>query len=166
MYIIEDATIGDIPRIKELLAFAWRDTYTDVLSAETIDKITTVWHNSGLFKNQIEDPSAFFVVARDETGDIIGLSTVVEVDESTCRVARHYVRPDFQRIGIGQGLINAALKHFPRAKKLQVEVLEKNFKAHAFYSKSNFEEIKRFSESIGNDIVTTIVMEKDINGRF
>ncbi len=164
MYIIEDATVGDIPRIKDLLTFAWRDAYSDVLSPETIDKITNVWHNQELFRNQIEDPSSFFVVARDESGDIIGLATAVEVDEQTCRLARHYVRPDFQRIGIGEGLLKAALKHFPKATKLQVEVLEKNHKGFAFCLKTGFKEIKRVSESIGNDIVATIIMEKDING--
>ena len=164
MYIIEDATVGDIPRIKDLLTFAWRDAYSDILSPETIDKITNVWHNPELFRNQIEDPSSFFVVARDETGDIIGLATAVEVDEHTCMLARHYVRPDFQRIGIGEGLLNAALKHFPNATKLQVEVLEKNHKGFAFCIKSKFKEIRRISESIGNDIVSTIIMEKDING--
>lgn len=164
MYIIEDATVGDIPRIKDLLTFAWRDAYSDVLSPETIDKITNVWHNQELFKNQIEDPSSFFVVARDGSGDIVGLATAVEVDENTCMLARHYVRPDYQRRGIGEGLVKAALKHFPNAEKLQVEVLEKNIKGYAFSIKAGFKEIRRFSESIGNDIVETIIMEKDING--
>ena len=164
MCIIEDANVGDISSIKDLLTFAWRDAYSDVLSAETIDKITTVWHNPELFRNQIEDPSSYFMVARNETGEVIGLATVSEVDDVTCMIARHFVRPDYQKRGIGEGLLAAALKHFPNVTKLRVEVLDKNHKAYSFYTKNGFREIQRVSESICNDIVSTIIMEKDIIG--
>lgn len=160
--IIRDATIDDIPEIRELLEHGWQETYGDILSAQTIEKILSVWHNPQLFKIQIQDPSIIFVVAQDNEGKLLGVSTAVDVDEETCMLTRQYVRPGYQEMGIGTALMNAAAVHFPKAKKLQLEILEQNANARAYYMSNGFIEIDKKDETIGNDVVSTITMEKSI----
>ena len=159
--IIRDAILDDIPEIKNLLAQAWQETYGDVLSAETIEKVTSVWHNPELFKIQIKDPSIYFVVAQDDDGRLLGMATAVVVDEQTCMLTRLYVHPAFQKRGTGTALMEAAISHFPNAVKIRIEVLEKNYKARTYYTNNGFVELEKHDESIGNDLVSTVIMEKD-----
>src|SRR5436190_11303233 len=119
MITIEKVTTEDIPEVKQLLSYTWKDTYRSFLSAKTIEKVTTVWHNPEALKSQAENPAIYFAIAKDETGKIVGLITIGRIDEQRIHMWRLYVHPEAQRQGIGSQLLVTAFKEFPNAKVIR-----------------------------------------------
>ena len=160
MITIERVTAEDIPEVKQLLSETWADTYSGILSPQTIQTVTTAWHAPHLLAQQAQNPDLFFAVAKDEHGKHLGLITIGKTDPDALMLYRLYVHPAFQRQGIGSKLVDAALIEFPAAKKMQLEVEADNKKGIAFYLKSGFKEIARRDETIEGEVLKVIVMEK------
>src|SRR5688572_6737358 len=134
MVMIERVRIEDIADIKRVLSETWVDTYRDILSPRTIQKVTSVWHDPERLAEQAQNPAMFFGAAKEE-GKIVGLVTAASIDKDTIMVFRLYVHPHFQRRGIGSDLLKTTLLAFPDAKKLRLEVEEENKKGLSFYRK-------------------------------
>lgn len=147
--------------IKKILSEIWEHSYGNIYSPETIQRITSEWHNPEILVSQIKNPDFFFGVAK-ENNQIVGLTTVRKLNEETLMMYRLYVNPNFQRQGIGSKLVNEAIEVFPKAKRLRIEVEEQNKKGVSFYSKYGFKEVGRKIKKIGSDKIPTIVMEKDL----
>jgi ribosomal protein S18 acetylase RimI-like enzyme len=160
MINIEKVTVKDIPEVKQLLSYTWKDTYGSFLSAKTIEKVTTVWHHPEALKSQAENPAIYFAVAKDENSRIVGLITVGRIDQKSVHMGRLYVHPDVQRQGIGSQLFTAALKAFPNAQVMRLEVEEENKKGVSFYYKLGFREVEVKIDDIDGEEMRGIVMEK------
>lgn len=155
------AKVEEVPEIKKVLSETWVDTYGRTYSQETIQKVTTEWHNPELLASQIQNPDFFFGIAKEDN-HIVGLTTVRKLDEETIMMYRLYVHPDYQRHGIGTKLMEEAIKSFPGAKKLRIEVEEQNQKGISFYRKQGFKELGKKIEKVGNDTLPTVEMEKNL----
>lgn len=162
MITIEKVTEKDIPEVNQLLSYTWKDTYGSFLSAKTIEKVTTVWHDPEALKSQAENPAIYFAVAKDENGKIVGLITVGRIDKERIHMGRLYVHPEVQRQGIGHQLFTAALKAFPNTKVIRLEVEEENKKGVSFYYKQGFREVGRQIDDIEGEKMKSIVMEKTL----
>ena len=55
-----------------------------------------------------------------------------------------------------------ALKVFPNANRMRLEVEEKNEKGHSFYVKQGFKEIQKKIDKVENEEMRIIVMEKEL----
>ena len=162
MITIETVTVRDIPEVKQLLSYTWKDTYGIFLSAKTIEKVTAVWHHPEALKSQAENPNIYFAIAKDENHKIVGLITVGRIDEKSVSLGRLYVHPEAQRQGIGHQLLTAALKAFPNTEVIRLEVEEENKKGVSFYSKQGFREVERKIDEIEGEQMKIIVMEKTL----
>ena len=162
MITIEKVTAEDIPEVKQLLSYTWKDTYGSFLSEKTIEKVTVVWHNPELLKSQAENAAIYFAVAKDENRKIVGLITVRRIDENSVHMGRLYVHPEAQRQGIGSQLFTTALKEFPNTKVVRLEVEEENKKGVSFYCKQGFREVERIIDEIEGEQLKSIVMEKKL----
>jgi ribosomal protein S18 acetylase RimI-like enzyme len=160
MLTIERATVKDIPEVKQLLSYTWKDTYGNFLSAKTIEKVTTVWHHPEALKSQAENPDIYFAIAKDGNGKIVGLITVGRIGKKSVHIGRLYVHPEVQRQGIGSQLFAAALKAFPNTEVIRLEVEEENKKGVSFYYKQGFREVERKIDAIEGEQMQSIVMEK------
>lgn len=159
---IERIKINEIAETKQLLSHTWTDTYGGFLSERTIKKVTSVWHDPKLLAAQAQDPNIFFGVAKDDNEKIVGLITVKKIDNETLIMYRLYVHPIHQRQGIGKRLFDDAIKAFPEAKKIILQVEEKNRKGHSFYLKQGFRDMETKKEKIEEESMKVIVMKKDI----
>ncbi|MBX3311216.1 MAG: GNAT family N-acetyltransferase [Cryobacterium sp.] len=56
--------------------------------------------------------STCVVVARDTVGDLVGLARAISDDATICYVQDLLVHPDFQRRGVGRGLLQKLLARF------------------------------------------------------
>jgi ribosomal protein S18 acetylase RimI-like enzyme len=162
MITIEKVTAKDIPEVKQLLSYTWKDTYGSFLSAKIIEKVTTVWHNPEALRSQAENTAIYFAVAKDENRKIVGLITVGRFDKESLHLGRLYVHPEAQRQGIGSQLLTAALKAFPNTKVMRLEVEEENKKGVSFYHKQGFIEIERKLDEVEGEKMISIVMEKTL----
>ena len=162
MLTIEKVQPDDVLEVKQLLSETWIDTYSGILSPQTIQKVTTAWHAPHLLAAQAQKLGLFFAVAKDENGRKLGLITARRVDDDTLMLHRLYVHPNFQRQGTGSRLLDAALTEFPTAKTMRLEVEEENKKGYTFYLKQGFRDIDKKTETVEGEVLKIIVMEKSL----
>ena len=162
MVTIRRALIGDIPGIRSVLAVTWRDTYSTLLSETSIAKVTAEWHAPKVLEAEIERSSSFVAVAESISLAIVGMITAHSQDD-LLSIARVYVLPEFQRQGVGKGLMEASYRAFPQARRVQLDVEEQNLKGRAFYRKLGFHEIGVKSDDLAGTKLTSIIMEKWID---
>jgi ribosomal protein S18 acetylase RimI-like enzyme len=161
MVTIRPAQIGDIPGIRSVLAVTWRDTYSSLLSESSIAKVTAEWHSPKVLEAEINRSSTFFGVAESSSKDIVGLVTA-HSQEELLLIARLYVLPQFQRQGIGKGLIEASYRAFPQAQRVELDVEEQNPKGRAFYRKLGFREIGVKTDDVASTKINSVMLEKRI----
>ena len=77
-------------------------------------------------------------------------------------VARLYVRPQYQRRGIGRELLESTYRVFGDAQRVRLTVEADNRKGVAFYTKQGFREVVRSSEEIAGARLENVVMERPL----
>jgi ribosomal protein S18 acetylase RimI-like enzyme len=152
--------VQDVLAIKELLRETWHDTYGSLLPKPAIESITSQWHAPELLAEQIQNPEIYFAVAR-EGGVVVGVITAQKQDDVIV-VNRLYVRPQYQRRGIGRQLLESSYRTFHDAQKVRLTVEAENRKGVAFYAKHGFRETTRGSEVVGGVCLENVVMERPV----
>lgn len=163
MVTVQRARVEEVPEIKQVLTETWVDTYGTFLSQDTIQKVTTVWHDPQLLASQVEDPEVFFGVAKDEGNTILGLVTVRRLGDDAAAMSRLYVSPQYQRKGIGSRLLQASMVAFPGTRRLLLEVEEQNQKGLSFCRKQGFQEISRKEETVEGETLKVVEMERQLS---
>lgn len=106
---------------------------------EDLDKIPDVYHNRGRFW-----------IAIDREGKVIGTVAIRELNDKTAKLNRMFVLPDYQGSGVGQKLLNHALK-FAKEQNYQEVILNTSIvmkRAHRFYEKNGFRLTSEDSEQL------------------
>ncbi|PKL39720.1 MAG: GNAT family N-acetyltransferase [Spirochaetae bacterium HGW-Spirochaetae-1] len=160
MITIREVTENDLPDVEQLLSYTWADTYASFLSDKIIHKVTELWHNPQLLRKQIQNPHVHFLIAVNEDGTFVGLSTAVINDEKNIVLGRLYVHPQHQHRGIGTRLLKKSIDNFPEARTVHLEVEENDIKGVRFYLKHGFLEIERRQENMEGTILNVLIMEK------
>lgn len=160
MITVEKVKPEEIMEVKQLLSFVWSCTYGEYLSADTIKKVTSVWHAPEGLKRQAENPNLYFAVAKNEAGKIIGLVTADGSKKGSLYISRLYIHPDQQRKGVGTKLYESALTHFPDVTRVRLDVEEQNKRAMNFYKKHGFKEIGEKIENVEGEKIKSIKLEK------
>jgi diamine N-acetyltransferase len=158
---IAPITIGQITEAKQLLSYVWSCTYSDHLSPEAIQKVTSIWHAPERLQKQIENPDVYFAGAMEDN-KLVGIITAEKEDDQVLFITRLYVHPNHQRKGIGSKLYKAAVEHFIGIKRVKLDVDDVNHRALEFYKKLGFTEIERKEEELAGEKHTSIVMAKFI----
>ena len=85
-------------------------------------------------------------------------------DADSLEVERIYVAQDYQGNGLGQFLMDNAIKFAKEHNKkyIWLSVWQKNEKAVIFYRKNDFYESGTHSFIVGNDVQTDYIMRKDL----
>ncbi|MBI2029536.1 GNAT family N-acetyltransferase [Candidatus Gottesmanbacteria bacterium] len=151
MFTVEKAKVEQVNEIKALLKHTWINTYHSYFSAETIEVVTSTWHDPELLKQQIQNPKVYFAVAKDENEKIVGIITARRIENNeTLQLDRLYILPSHQNKGIGKMLFNKTLVEFKGIKTVFVDIEEMNQKAIEFYRKQGFEDYDSSVEKIGD----------------
>jgi len=135
---VRSASERDLAAIRALLVETWHATYDHIYGKQRVTEITDEWHALPLLKANLAEPRSEFIVADD--GKALGgvaYATASE-DGKTVTLRRLYVRPAFQRSGIGRALLSEIEESFPEAVKLRLEVVADNHQAMAFYRANGF----------------------------
>lgn len=159
MITFQKAKAEEALEIKKLLRITWNMAYSEILSSEQIDDITSEWHKVEFLQEQIRDPKILFLVVKD--GDtIIGMCNTDTVETDVINVQRIHVLPNYQGKGIGTKTIDEVINAFPKAKKLQLEVEEQNNPARIFYEKRGFKKIGQKTFEVKGVKMPSFIMEK------
>jgi ribosomal protein S18 acetylase RimI-like enzyme len=160
MHRIELATLEDIDAIQRVLRETWLDTYSPYLAQDTINEVSSVWHDAARLATRVKDPDIYYAVARADSDDICGLVAAQRRLPNELFIYRLYVRPDTQHQGVGSALLNATLAHFPGVERVVLQVLTANEKALAFWRKHGFVERGITQEVVAGETICMTEMER------
>lgn len=154
---------ADVPVLKKLLYDTWVDTYSHFVPRDVIDSVTAQWHDPKRLTAEIEGGIDYWRIAEDASGPI-GILTA-GFESETIQLRRLYIRPQSQRGGLGSALLTQLLTDFPKAKRISLEVEEKNPRGRAFYKKHGFEEKKRIRQDLGPIEAYVLLLERDLRAQ-
>jgi len=116
-YWISLAQPGDIPSLQEAASVSWRATYQAIFDPEFIERFLAQAYSAASLERAFQDARTHFLVARIHAGpeaDVLAFCQVgppsqPEGAPPACgELYRLYVRPDYQRCGIGRRLLGVA----------------------------------------------------------
>ena len=134
---IRRARPDDLAEVSDLLVETWHDTYDALLGAETVTRITGEWHSVEALSRQLGLPDTAFLVA-EAKGRIVGHVFTNARELPVLVIARLYVRPSWQRRGIGKSLLGAAAAIDPQIRIIRLDVEAENRKGTSFYRREGF----------------------------
>jgi len=162
MFEIRNATLNDIPLIRELTFRVWPQTYDSILSPEQIDYMLEMMYSTESLEKQIAEGCRFIIVY--ESGNPAGFASYQETEPYVWKLHKLYVLIDQQGKGTGKFLLNHIINSIKQqnANALQLQVNRHN-KAKDFYEKLGFTVIKIINLDIGNGyFMNDYVMEKQL----
>ncbi|WP_309084520.1 GNAT family N-acetyltransferase [Chelativorans sp.] len=152
-FFIRSAMRSDLDAVRSLLVETWHDTYDALIGREKVTEITHSWHSVPALAARLERARSEFIVA-DNGGQIAGMAYAeASKDGRTVLLRQLYVLPSMQRQGIGSQLLNEIADCYPEARRVVVEVEEKNERAIAFYRAHGFWESERRADPLGHEVV-------------
>ena len=158
------ATPSDADAIAGLLATSWTATYGSYLTPDDLSAVAQEWHHPDRLRRQMSDPRFEFLVARTDTGVLVGVATVARSDDgTTIAVLRLYVLPDYQGRGIGSQLLDRSLAAFPNARRIELQVAEGNPAGISFWTDRGFRACGRDEARVGDLTLALISMERTVS---
>ncbi len=130
---IRQARVDDVDGVIAVADAAWRDTYSGLLKAETIEGFITRSYSPQRVTTRIEDDH--FYVAEGPNG-IVAFADAVERPDRVDLVAL-YAIPGFRGQGAGTALLMTVARLFPRS-DISADVLSGNRKGEVFYERRGF----------------------------
>lgn len=163
MLSIKEATVKDIPLIRELCFKVWPQTYTGIISNEQIDYMLELMYSEKSLHQQMSEQQCKFIFVYDDN-DAVGFASFSETSPSIFKLHKIYILPNQQGKGTGKFVIDYIINEIKTkgATALHLQVNKRN-KAKSFYEKLGFTELYQFDLPIGNNFVMDdYLMEKKL----
>jgi diamine N-acetyltransferase len=157
---VRQATVKDIPLIRELTFAIWPQTYALLLTKEQIDYMLEMMYSAASLQKQIEEDGCTFIMVYDDN-EPVAFASYNEIKPQTWKLNKIYILPTQQGKGMGKFIINYIIDIIKphNAKALQLQVNRFN-KAKGFYEKLGFTIIETADFDIGNGyVMNDYVME-------
>jgi ribosomal protein S18 acetylase RimI-like enzyme len=160
---LQTATPSDAADIASLLSAVWAATYGSFLTPDELSAIARELHHPDGLRRQMSDPGVGFLLARTDTGALVGVATVKQADDAkTVSVLRLYVLREYQGQGVGSRLLDRALAPFPNAQRIELHVAEGNPAGLSFWTKRGFRACGHDEPRIGDVELALIAMERTV----
>jgi GNAT superfamily N-acetyltransferase len=144
---------ADIDSVCRLARTIWQSTYPALISQAQIDFMLAERYAPATLQAQFDDPLHAWRVAW-VADEVAGFAHAM-MDGASCKLDKLYVRPDSQRKGMGNALLQAiqdwARQH--AARRLWLQVNRGNTPAIAAYQKYGFRIVESHVFDIGNGFV-------------
>ena len=160
---IRPATPVDYPTIERIAHQTWPDTFGAILSAGQIQYMLDWMYSQDAIKEQVEQKNHVFLMASDDTGEVIGYASYEHRDETT-KIHKLYLLPQTQGQGIGRLLIAEVARRalVARSTALSLNVNRQN-RAVQFYERIGFVVVSHEDIDIGNGfLMQDYVMQKPL----
>ncbi len=140
--------------IEQLARKIWPVAYAEILSAEQLEYMLSMFYSEEALLAQLEKGHVFYLV-QNNSGDYLGfVSYELNCEPNKTKIHKIYVLPETQGLGLGKLLFEKvreeALKNNQEAIFLNVN---KYNNAQHFYTKLNFEIVKEEVIDIGRGYV-------------
>jgi len=150
---LQRLTSDDVDAVSALAHVVWQATYPSLISQAQIDAMLADRYAPKRLREQLSDPRQLWWIAKQDH-TLIGFAHAV-LNESGCKLDKLYVRPDYQRRGIGAALLREvkAGARQQQAHRLWLQVNRGNVQAIHAYEKYGFRIIESRVFDIGNGFV-------------
>jgi GNAT superfamily N-acetyltransferase len=161
--MIRNASIDDIPVIRELADKTWRIAYEEILSPAQLEYMLELIYSEASLQKQFATGHHFLIL--EEDGKPIAFADYNHLKENIYKLQKIYALPEQQGKGIGKLLINHVIE---RVKEKGATVLLLNVnrynKAKQFYEHLGFKVISEEDIDIGegyfmNDYVMSLNLQ-------
>jgi len=156
MLIVKQATIADIPLIRQLTFAIWPQTYQYLLTQDQIDYMLELIYSEASLHKQITIGGCTFIIIYDDETPVAFASYAQhpadsETKPSIWKLHKIYILSSQQGKGTGKFIINYIVAEIKKqhATALQLQVKRDNPAQH-FYSKLGFKIIETADFDIGN----------------
>ncbi|MBP9925174.1 MAG: GNAT family N-acetyltransferase [Cyclobacteriaceae bacterium] len=159
MIEIKEATLQDLPGLREVAISSYSDTFAAFNTPENMLAFFNEAYTEAAFEKEYHEPNSRTYLAWD-SNKIVGFLRLRECDEvktilgtTTVELQRLYVLTAAQGKSVGRLLMEKALG-WAWEKKYEwiwLGVWEKNFKAQKFYQKWGFEKFSEHVFQMGDD---------------
>jgi ribosomal protein S18 acetylase RimI-like enzyme len=159
---IRNATLKDIPLIRDLTFKVWPQTYSAILTREQIDYMLELIYSEASLQKQMNDNHHFIIVHEGDSP--VGFASYSETKPQIYKLHKIYVIHNQQGKGTGRFVIDQIITNIKAlgAKRLQLNV-NRNNKAKDFYEKLGFTAIGEEDIDIGNGyFMNDYIMEKEL----
>jgi ribosomal protein S18 acetylase RimI-like enzyme len=152
-------TFDDLPAVQKLLLDTWLLTYSLFIPESDLRLYHGKTYNLEALKAMCEDPGIRGFVALADTSVVGFARTKYASEERRFYVSSIYIRPDFQKKGIGKQLMVIAADE-ARAlglDRLWIGVMEKNVDALEWYKKFGYQVVEQAPFTMGASIVNHFI---------
>ena len=146
---VRRATPSHAPAIRAIAHDAWRDTYRDLLRADTIEWFLERAYSEERVELRIERHETW--VAELDGAVAAFAETAIEPDRVT--LVAIYVDPDARGMGLGTSLLDVIVDAHPDL-PVAADVLAGNCKGEPFYVARGFEPRETVEEQLGAELVS------------
>jgi len=163
MFEIKNASVEDIPLIRELTFRVWPHTYRSILSQEQIDYMLEMMYSVTSLQKQMNEQGCRFIIVYED-GNPVGFASYNEEEPTRWKLNKIYILQNQQGKGTGRFVIDHIIEEIKKeqASSLFLQV-NKNNNAKTFYERLGFIETDFINLDIGNGFfMNDYVMEKDL----
>lgn len=153
---LRQATLDDVPRLKELGVLGWETTYHAFVSPENrAGYLAGPFWSLERLREIVCDPASLTLVAEEAGVHAGGFLTIEPVEDGVVELTRLYVDPSLRGSGIGATLIKAGLawSRDHGAQSMLVNVFADNHGGRRFYERAGFTLIRLEPYTIGDQVV-------------
>jgi GNAT superfamily N-acetyltransferase len=157
---IRAAVADDVAAIQAVADATWRASYVDILPEAAISQFLVDAYSPGAIGRRVERADRFEVAVSEADGSVVGFSEwLVEAGADEALWAAIYVRPDWQRRGIGRAFLLSAFKEYrDRLSRLVVVVAQANTAGVWFFGAMGFVAVERLDSGIHGASVSELRM--------
>lgn len=139
--ILKEASITDIPTIRDIAQQVFPLTYKEILSTAQIDFMMEWMYSEDSLKGQINGNHTFFI-AYDKDINACGYVSVEKESAHSFHLQKLYLLPKHHGSGIAALLMNTAIEFARKESRgnaiLELNVNRQNYRAQKFYKKQGF----------------------------
>lgn len=168
---VRQAVLSDCIPLRELAAFAFRNTYAWYNTVEDMDQYVNNYFSEEKISEELADPKIKYLLAcsGDEITGYAKLSLQPEelktCSERPLEIARLYTKPELIGKGIGKRLVAESVDFAQKNNfdSLCLSAWQKNEKAVAFYKREGFEIAGTTQFILGRDVQDDFIMVKRLS---
>lgn len=134
---IRKATNTDIPGIQQVAEIGWHAAYKGILRTETIENVLGEFYSEESLVHSLERHATVFLVAEADEQVVGFIQALPRPGSNDYELTRLYILPDYQRQGVGRGLLQSVEQQLS-GQKIWVLVERDNHAAIAFFQAMNF----------------------------
>ncbi len=126
----------ELQAVQQLAQVIWPRAYRNIIGPDRVDAMLAELYRLDTLEAEIDAGHVFWIVRVNRID--VGYASA-HMDAERLWLRKLYVRHDFRGLGLGHALIDEALREFPEAVELALNVNKDNSPAIGWYLRNGFE---------------------------